>query len=140
MTKVKPSNGNETKSDIFLWEKFKSDTTSKYFHEFQNQIFWILWLKWTQTIEMNPNHIFFHGAYSNLTLYMFRDQKILKYLNDFQNWNFSVLWLKWTQTMELKQNQTFFRGVYSNLTLFFICPKILENFNDSYNWHFSISL
>ena len=25
MTKVNPSNGNETKSDIFPWEVFKSD-------------------------------------------------------------------------------------------------------------------
>ena len=26
MTKVNPSNENETKSDIFLWDIFKSDT------------------------------------------------------------------------------------------------------------------
>ena len=26
MTKVKPNNGNETKSDIFPWDIFKSDT------------------------------------------------------------------------------------------------------------------
>ena len=28
MTKVKPNNGNETKSDIFPWDIFKFDTTS----------------------------------------------------------------------------------------------------------------
>ena len=28
MTKVNPSNGNETKSDIFPWEIFKSDNIS----------------------------------------------------------------------------------------------------------------
>ena len=28
MTKVKPSNGSETKSDIFPWDIFKSDTIS----------------------------------------------------------------------------------------------------------------
>ena len=28
MTKVKPSNGNETKSDTFPWDIFKSGTTS----------------------------------------------------------------------------------------------------------------
>ena len=28
MTKVKPSNGNETKSDIFQWDIFKSDNIS----------------------------------------------------------------------------------------------------------------
>ena len=28
MTKVKPNNGNETKSDIFPWDIFKSDVIS----------------------------------------------------------------------------------------------------------------
>ena len=28
MTKVKPNNGNEIKSDIFSWDIFKSDTIS----------------------------------------------------------------------------------------------------------------
>ena len=28
MTKVNPNNGNETKSDIFSWDTFKSDTIS----------------------------------------------------------------------------------------------------------------
>ena len=28
MTKVKPNNANETKSDIFSWDTFKSDTIS----------------------------------------------------------------------------------------------------------------
>ena len=28
MTKVNPNNGNETKSDIFTWDIFKSDTMS----------------------------------------------------------------------------------------------------------------
>ena len=42
MTKVKPSNGNETKSDIFSWDIFKSNTISfypkilKYCSDFQN--------------------------------------------------------------------------------------------------------
>ena len=33
MTKVKPNNANETKSDIFLWDIFKSDII---FHWSQN--------------------------------------------------------------------------------------------------------
>ena len=41
---------------------------------------------------------------------------------------------------ETETNQTFFHGRYSNLTLFFIGNKILKNFNDFFNWHFSISL
>ena len=42
MTKVNPTNGNETKSDIFLREIFKSDITFighkilKYFNDFNN--------------------------------------------------------------------------------------------------------
>ena len=49
MTKVNPSNGNETKSDIFPWDIFKSDTISffyqkilKYFNDFQNRNFSVL--------------------------------------------------------------------------------------------------
>ena len=33
MTTVKPNNGNETKSDIFSWDIFKSDII---FHQSQN--------------------------------------------------------------------------------------------------------
>ena len=49
MTKVKPNIGNKTKSDIFPWDIFKSDTMSffikkilKYFNDFQNQNFSVL--------------------------------------------------------------------------------------------------
>ena len=48
MTKVKPNNGRETKSDIFLWDIFKSDKISfypkilKYFNGFQNRNFSVL--------------------------------------------------------------------------------------------------
>ena len=56
MTKVNPNNGNETKSDIFPWDIFKSknflnQNILKYFNDFQSWKFSILWLKWTQTIE-----------------------------------------------------------------------------------------
>ena len=48
MSKVNPNNGNETKSDIFPWKIFKSDTILfyqkilKYFNDFQNQNFSVL--------------------------------------------------------------------------------------------------
>ena len=49
MTKVKPNNEKETKSDIFPRDIFKSDTISffikkilKYFNDFQNQNFSVL--------------------------------------------------------------------------------------------------
>ena len=47
MTKVNPNNGNETKSDIFPWDIFKSDiffyqSILKYLNDFQNRNFSIL--------------------------------------------------------------------------------------------------
>ena len=77
---VNPNNGNETKSNIFPWDIFKSDAIS-----FFSKI-----LKQVQTSEMKQNQTFFHGAYSNLTPYLFY-QKILKHFNDFQSRNFSVV-------------------------------------------------
>ena len=94
---------------------------------FKIEISLVLWLKWTQTMEMKQNHIFFHGTYSNMTPYNCLS-KILNYSNDFQNRNFSVLWLKWTQTMQMKQNQTFFHGTYSNLTLYLFLSKNIKVF------------
>ena len=47
MTKVNPKNGNEIKSDIFLWDIFKSDIIFigrkilKYFNNFYNWHFLI---------------------------------------------------------------------------------------------------
>ena len=83
MTKVNTSNGNETKSDIFPWDVFKSDTIYffyrnilEYFHDFQNQNFSLLWLKWTQTRGMKQNHTFFHQTYSNLVPYLFVSKHI----------------------------------------------------------------
>ena len=75
MTKVNPKNGNETKSDTFPRNIFESDTffhqnILKYFNDFQNRNFSILWIKWTQKMEMKQNKIFFHGTYSNLTAYL----------------------------------------------------------------------
>ena len=34
MTKVNPKNGNETKSDIFSWDIFKSDTMSFFIEKY----------------------------------------------------------------------------------------------------------
>ena len=96
MSIVNPNNGNETKSDAFLWDILKSNTNlslSKninYFSDFQNRNFSILLrLKWNQAIELRQNQTFFRGTYSNLTLF-FIGRKILKYFNDFCNWHFCV--------------------------------------------------
>ena len=64
MTTVNPRNGNETKLDIFPGDISKSDTAFfygkilKYFNDFQNQKFSVLWLKWSQTMEMKQNQTF----------------------------------------------------------------------------------
>ena len=55
----------------------------------KNQNFLVLWLISTQTIQLKQNLAFFHGAYSNLTLF-FIGRKILKYFNDFYNCHFSI--------------------------------------------------
>ena len=72
MTKVNLNNGNGTTfSQIFPWDTFKSETflyqnILKYFNEFQNRNFSILWLNWTQTVEIKQNQTFFQWIYSNL--------------------------------------------------------------------------
>ena len=94
MTKVNPNNRNETKSDIFPWDIFKFNTICffyqsilKCFNDFQNQNFWILWLKWTQKRKMKLNQTFFHRVYSNLTRFLSKHIKVfqcpskLKFLN-----------------------------------------------------------
>ena len=60
MTKMNPNNGNETKSDIFSWEIFKSDIilidrkVRKDFNDFYSNIFQFHWklehkqLKWNK--------------------------------------------------------------------------------------------
>ena len=106
----------------------------KYSNDFQNRNFSVLWLKWTQTMEMKFLHgIFPWGTFKPDMIYLF-SKKMLKYFNNFQNQNFSVFWLQWTEKSGI------FNGTYSNLTKFLIGRKILKYFNDSYNWHLSTSL
>ena len=52
----------QIKFDIFQWEILKSDAIFyqrilKYFSDFQNGNFSVLWLNWTQTMEMKQNEI-----------------------------------------------------------------------------------
>ena len=72
MTKLDQKNGNETKSDNFPWDMFKSETVSffdrktlKHFNDFQNGNFSALRLRLIQTMEMKENQTFSHEAYSN---------------------------------------------------------------------------
>ena len=87
MTKVNPDNGNETKSDIFPWDIFKSDDiffyqkTLKYFNDFQIRNF----------SSIFPNN----GVETNsdilpLDILFSTGRKILTYFNDFYNWHFLI--------------------------------------------------
>ena len=87
----------------------------KYFNDFQNRNFWILWLK------VNPDNgnetksgIFpMHIFKSDI---IFIGCKILKYFNDFYNWNwhFSISLQKWAWSRETKSY-----GTCANLTVLF---------------------
>ena len=88
----------------------------KYFIDFQNQNFSILWQQWTQTMEMKKNQIFFHGPYSNLTSFLI-GMKILNYSIDFYNWHASVSLQKWYQASKMKQNQTWYLQVCKHFSL-----------------------
>ena len=146
MTKVKPNNEKETKSDIFPRDIFKSDTISffikkilKYFNDFQNQNFSVLWLKWTQTMEMKQNQTFFHGTYSNLTPYLFllKNIKIFQWLSKSKFLSFMT---KVNPNNGIETKSDIFPWNIIKSDIFFIGRKILKYFNDFYNWNFSISL
>ena len=82
-TKLKP---NQTLLTVHnqIWHHFLSkNIKSMYFKDLQNQKFSVLWLKWTQNLEMKQNQTFFHGAYSNLTTYLFlsKNIKVLQWLS-----------------------------------------------------------
>ena len=84
MTKVNPNNGNETKSENFLWSLFKFDVifsltkkTLEYFNYFQS-------LKWKWNKIRHFSNIFKYFSHSNLTLF-FIVCKILEYFSEFFN-------------------------------------------------------
>ena len=115
---------------IFLYQKLL-----KYFNDFQNQNFSVLWLKWTQIMEITLNQTFFQRTYSNLTPYLSLSKNI-KIFQWFSKSNFSVLWLKWTQIMDITLNQTFFHRTYSNLTPYLSLSKIIKIFLWLSKWKF----
>ena len=79
---------------------------------------------------------FFHGAYSNLTLYLFLPKyiEVIQWLSKSKFFNGMT---KWTQNMKMKQNQTFFCWTYSNLPIF-LYQNILKYLSDFQNQNFSI--
>ena len=94
----KPRSLNQIKhyltEHIQIWHHFFYQKISKYFNDFQNQSFSVLW---SEPKEWNWNKIrHFSMEHIQIWCHAFFYQKILEYFNDFQNLNFSILWLKWT--------------------------------------------
>ena len=87
---------------IQIWHFFYSKIW-KYFGDFQNRSFSVLWLRWTQAMEMRQNQTFFHEICSNLTSF-FIGSKILNYFIDFYNWHLSISLQKWAKTSKVKWN------------------------------------
>ena len=118
--------------NIFFYQN-----TLKYFNDFQNRHFSVLWLKWTQTMEKKQNQTFFHGTYSNLTLFLSKHIKVFQWLSKLTFLNFM------TKMNPNNGNETksdiFPRDIFKS-DIVFIGRKILKYFNEFYYWHFSISL
>ena len=103
MTKVNPSNGNETKSDIFSWDIFKTDTLS--FLSKNIKVFQCLSkskvLSFMTKVNPSNRNETKSDIFYDLTSFCI-GHKILKYLNNFNNWYFSISMQKWVQTCKEK--------------------------------------
>ena len=54
----------------------------KYFNDFHNRNFPVLWLKWTQTMEMKQNQKFFHETFKSDVIYIFiKKIKVFQWLS-----------------------------------------------------------
>ena len=131
-SKVFPDDTSSFPMLIFFYQKI-----SRCFNDFQNQNFSVLWLKWTQKMEMKHNHTFFLNICSNLTSYRFCS-KLLKYFHDFQKQNFYVLWLEWTQTIKRKQNQAFFQRYIFKPDIIFNWSQNIKKVQWLLHWNVSI--
>ena len=83
----------------------------------RNRNFSVLWLKWTQIMEMKKNQIFFHETHSDLASF-FICCKILKCLNDFYNWHVSISLHKWAQISKAKWNKAGYVQIWQYFPLF----------------------
>ena len=126
ITKKKQICNNLIKSDSI---SFFIKKILKYFNDFQNQNFSLLWLKWTPIMQMKQNQTFFHGTYSNLTSYFFlsKNIKVFPWLSKSKLLSFMTT-MNPNNENETK-NQTFSHGTCWSLTSFFIGHKILNYFN-----------
>ena len=117
--------------DIQMWHLFYRNIL-KYLNDFHNQNFSILWLKWTQTMEMKQSQTFFYGRYSNVTTFLSKHIKVFKWLSQSKFFNFMA---KVNSNNGNKTKSDLFKS-----KSIFIGRKMLKYFHDFYYWHFSISL
>ena len=119
MTKMNRSYGNETNSDIFSWDIYKSDAVSflskklKYLNYFQNRNFLALWLKQTQTVEMKQNQTFAHRTYPNLTSYILLSEK-----NKVFKWLLKSKFLSFMNEVNPKQSDIFSWDIFKRDIIF----------------------
>ena len=92
----------------------------KYFNEFQNLNFSILWVKWAQTMEMKQYQTFYHETCSYLTSYIFlsKNIKVFQWL-----WKSKLLsFMTKVNSSNGNETKSFFHGIYS----YFFGQKLLK--------------
>ena len=119
---------------IFFYQK-----TSKYFNDFQNWSFSVLWLKRIQTMELEQNQTFFHGTYSNLMSYLFL-LKTIKKLQWLEKSNFLSFMTKMNPNNGNETKSDIFHWYIFKSEIIFVGWKILKYFNDFYKEHLLSSL
>ena len=109
----------------------------KYFNDFQNRNFSVVWLKWTKPWKWNKISHFLMGHIQSHVIYF-----LSKNIKLFQ-WLLKSKFLSCMTKVNLNNGNVtksdIFDETYSNLTSFFIDRKILKYFNDVHNWHLSTS-
>ena len=116
-TKLKPYQTmfDRTYSNLtsyIILSKYFLSKKLKYFHDFQNRNFSVLWLKWTEAMEMKHSQTFFQGKYSNVTSF-FIGCKMVTYFN-----NFPISSQKWAQINKMKWNETGHAQIWQHFSLF----------------------
>ena len=71
-----------------IWHHSFDQKLLKFFNDFQNQIFSVLWVKWNRWCKWNKFNNFYE-TYSNLTSF-FIGPKILQYFSYFHDWHLYI--------------------------------------------------
>ena len=110
----------------------------KYFNVLQNQNSSVLWLKWTQTKEMEQNLYFFieHFQIWQHIFFLSRNIKVFQ-------WLLKSKFLSFMTTVNsnngMEQNRILFHETFKS-DIIFRWSQDVKYFNDFYNWHLSVLL